>query len=75
MKTISFKMPKPATAEQWVQGARPQDREAQPIESMKRFTIDVPADLHSRIKMECARRGDKMADVIRELLDREFPKN
>ena len=36
---------------------------------MKRFTIDVPATLHTRIKTECARRGIKMADMLRELLD------
>ena len=30
-------------------------------------------DLHSRIKIECAERGLKMADVLRELLEREFP--
>ncbi len=40
---------------------------------MKRFTIDVPLDLHSRIKVACAGRGLKMADVLRELLEREFP--
>jgi len=26
------------------------------------------------VKAECARRGLKMADVLRELLEREFPK-
>jgi hypothetical protein len=40
---------------------------------MKRFTIDVPLALHTRIKTECARRGVKMADVLREMLKREFP--
>jgi hypothetical protein len=42
--------------------------------AMKRFTIDVPAELHTRIKVECARRGLKMADVIRDLSEREFSK-
>ena len=46
----------------------------QPAEVMKRFTIDVTEDLHKRIKAQCAMRGDKMADVIRDLLEREFPK-
>jgi hypothetical protein len=40
---------------------------------MKRFTIDVPVSLHTRIKTQCAMQGVKMADVLRELLDREFP--
>lgn len=76
-KTIPFKMPAKPTdpAERWVA-----EREAAPMavpspsESMKRFTIDVAEDLHKRIKAQCAMRGVKMADVMRELLEREFPK-
>jgi len=41
---------------------------------MKRLTIDVSANLHSAIKMECARKGVKMADAIREILESEFGK-
>ena len=40
---------------------------------MKRFTIDVPEDLHRRIKLQCTARGLKMADEIRALLDKQFP--
>jgi hypothetical protein len=40
---------------------------------MKRLTIDIPADLHRRVKRECADRGVKMADVVRDLLLAEFP--
>jgi hypothetical protein len=39
-------------------------------EPMKRFTIDVPAELHRRVKLECARRGTNVADD-----EREFPKS
>ena len=39
---------------------------------MKRLTIDVSGDLHSAIKVECARKGIKMADAIRGLLENEF---
>jgi hypothetical protein len=46
----------------------------QPTEAMKRFTIDVSEGLHKRIKAQCAMRGTKMADVIRDILEREFPK-
>lgn len=45
----------------------------EPAEAMKRFTIDVSESLHKRIKSQCAMRGVKMADVIRELLEKEFP--
>ena len=86
MKKVAFKtLPKTATADadDWVQNARPNDREVKTeiastpptaSEEMKRFTIDVPVELHRRIKTQCAMRGSKMADVIRELLEREFPK-
>jgi predicted DNA binding CopG/RHH family protein len=40
---------------------------------MKRFTLDVPLELHTRIKTQCAARGVKMADILREVLEREFP--
>lgn len=38
----------------------------------KRLTIDVPVDLHSRIKSECALKGVKMVDEINRMLEREF---
>lgn len=41
-------------------------------EAMKRLTIDVPASLHARIKSQCALRGAKMADEVRELLEKHF---
>ena len=86
MKKVAFKLPRKAAeadVDQWVQNARPDDRETRtkttsappsPAEEMKRFTIDVPVELHRRIKTQCAMRGSKMADVLRELLEREFPK-
>lgn len=83
-KTVSFKKPAPKPAvnvDDWVQTRGP----AVPAESdavavapvtapvrMKRFTIDVPADLHARVKVACARRGAKMADEVRRLLEQEF---
>ena len=41
---------------------------------MKRLTIDVPMDLHTAIKVNCARKGVKMADAIRDILKKEFGK-
>ena len=41
-------------------------------EAMTRLTIDVPASLHARIKSQCALRGVKMADEVRELLEKHF---
>jgi hypothetical protein len=69
-KKVSFG-PKPgacaadtAKADEWVN-----NRDA---EAMKRLTIDVPASLHARIKSQCALPGRKMADEVRELLEKHF---
>ena len=35
---------------------------------MKRLTIDIPERLHRAVKAQCAMRGTKIADEIRELL-------
>jgi len=86
-KTVSFKMPvNPADpAENWVANRGNASKAefpetaivtqlSRPVEPMKRFTIDVSEELHKRIKAQCAMRGVKMADVIRDLLEREFQK-
>ncbi len=72
-KKIAFKTPdRPkasvkTSADDWV--AKHKTGASEP---MKRLTIDVPRSLHTRIKMQCAERGHKMADVIRELLNEQF---
>lgn len=86
-KTVAFKNPVKASnaADSWVSSrsadaeaaapmpVEPEPEPAAPVEAMKRFTIDVPASLHTRVKIGCAQRGLKMADVLREMLEREFP--
>lgn len=47
--------------------------ERRDVQGLKRLTIDVPAGLHARIKSQCAVRGLKMADALREIMEREFP--
>jgi ParG len=59
-----------ASAEDWA-GFGVDDRGAG--EPMKRFTIEVPVELHRRIKAACAKRGLKTSSVLRDLLEREFP--
>ncbi|CCG09101.1 hypothetical protein [Pararhodospirillum photometricum] len=41
-------------------------------EPMKRLTIDVPESLHRSIKTQCAMRGTKIADEVRELLLQKY---
>ena len=86
-KTVAFKNPTkaPNPTDAWVSERRETPEVApHPVaevpapevpseEPMKRFTIDVPASLHMRVKIGCAQRGLKMADVLREMLDKDFP--
>ena len=65
----------PVSTDQWVNGqpesSSSQKPDAAPI-VMKRLTIDIPEELHTRVKMQCAGRGRKMADEIRTLLEDNF---
>ncbi len=72
-KTVEFKQPgrKPnpdPAADKFVS-----EGQGAPAEPTKRFTIDVPRSLHTRVKAQCALRGEKMVDVIRAMLEKEFP--
>lgn len=60
--------PAPAAADAWVESRTP----AEGPEPMKRLTIDVPASLHRAIKAQCAMRGTKIADEVRELLMQKY---
>ena len=56
---------KPEAADSWVENRAEE-------EPMKRLTIDIPASLHRAIKMQCASRGAKIADEVRELLLQKY---
>jgi hypothetical protein len=66
-KTVSFKKPKPASADEWV--AATPEKPQRPAERTKRFTIDVPRSLHTALKIECAKRDQIMVDVLRDLIE------
>lgn len=72
-KTVPFRRPQPVTADAWIEAGVEAEGAGPSQSSMKRLTIDIPSDLHRRVKRECADRGTKMADVVRELLAKEFP--
>ena len=55
-----------ADPERWVRGNVASERTI-------RLTFDVPAELHARIRVECALRNRRMAEVIREILAERFP--
>jgi len=59
--------PAPVTADAGVD-----KREIGQDEKMKRLTIDIPESLHRNIKSQCAMRGTKIADEVRELLLQKY---
>jgi hypothetical protein len=61
--------PAPALADAWVES---RTGAADEPEKMKRLTIDVPESLHRAIKAQCAMRGSKIADEVRELLIQKY---
>lgn len=65
----------PPTPDDWVNAPETRNGAAESPQAlaMKRLTIDIPEDLHTRIKTQCAQRRSKMADEIRELLERNYP--
>jgi hypothetical protein len=60
----------PAAADAWVEN-RVAAGEA---ETMKRLTIDISESLHRKIKAQCAMRGTKIVDEVRELLLQKYGK-
>lgn len=61
-----------ATADLWVE-SRKIEEEGRKAGEMKRLTFDIPESLHRRIKCQCAAKGVKMTDILRELLEKCFP--
>lgn len=72
-KKVSFgaKPRRAATPDEWVAGKGTEDGQEK-IETT-RFTIDIPTDLHARIKSQCALRKVKMREEIQALLEKHFP--
>jgi len=62
---------RPPRAEDWVRAEAPDPARATPYSA--RLTIDVTPASRARIKIAAFGRGQTVADMIRELLDREFP--
>ena len=65
---------RPSDADTWV--LAPQTLSSRDAESRlftARLTIDVTPEQRARIKVTAFRRGQTVADMLRELLKREFP--
>ncbi len=66
---------RPADPEQWIKTAESAPRASEPSAYTARLTIDVTPELRGRIKIAAFGRGVTVADMLRDLLSREFPPN
>lgn len=62
---------RPSTPDAWV--STPEARGDPAPAYSARLTIDVTPALRGRIKVTAFRRGETVADMLRGLLEREFP--
>ena len=67
---------RPGDAENWIKAAdAPVPRSADASVYSARLTIDVTPDQRAKIKIAAFQRGVTVADMLRELLAREFPES
>ena len=64
---------RPGDPESWVRAPEPSTGRTPNAEFTARLTIDVTPALRGRIKIAAFQRGLTVADMLRALLDREFP--
>ena len=64
---------RPADPEHWIKAADAPPRNGEAAGFTARLTIDVTPDLRGRIKIAAFKRGVTVADMLRDLLAREFP--
>jgi hypothetical protein len=65
---------RPSDADRWVRTREAlSSRESEASLFTARLTIDVTPEQRARIKVTAFRRGQTVADMLRELLAREFP--
>ncbi|MFG1275164.1 hypothetical protein [Xanthobacter flavus] len=64
---------RPADPERWIKAAETKTSNNVTDAFTARLTIDVTPDLRGRIKIAAFSRGQTVADMLRDLLAREFP--
>lgn len=62
---------RPSTSDAWVRASQEQDAGGNIYTA--RLTIDVTPVLRGRIKVSAFQRGQTVAEMLRALLEREFP--
>ena len=66
---------RPTEAEAWIRTPEPSAGRDATDTFTARLTVDVTPALRGRIKVEAFRRGLTMAELLRALLEREFPED
>ena len=67
---------RPSDPDSWVRTSEPQPNNGAKADLFTaRLTIDVTPELRGRIKVAAFGRGITVADMLRDLLSREFPDN
>lgn len=64
---------RPADPDQWIRAVGASPRNDSATGYTARLTIDVTPDQRGRIKIAAFQRGITVADMLRDLLAREFP--
>lgn len=64
---------RPADAEQWIKAADAPPRDLAASDFSARLTVDITPELRGRIKIVAFQRGVTVTDMLRALLEREFP--
>jgi hypothetical protein len=64
---------RPGDADRWIRSAEPSPADRAPSAFTARLTIDVAPELRRRLKLAALTRGCSVADMLRALLEREFP--
>lgn len=65
---------RPGDAERWVK-APSAERRPSADQFTARLTIDVTPEVRRRLKLAALHRGETVADMLRALFEREFPKS
>jgi hypothetical protein len=67
---------RPSDSDTWVRTPAPRPNNGAKADLFTaRLTIDVAPELRGRIKVAAFQRGITVADMLRDLLSREFPEN
>lgn len=75
-KKVSLSVAKPritAPVEDWISDRHGFDGGGAPPEPTVRLTFDVPKSMHRRLKQGAMDRDRTIADILRDMIAKEFP--